>query len=151
DVPELGRKLAVGRETRWPATISVGSRVLAGLAIRGTAVRTRPVGTWRSSRHLWGFLPAWLGVPAPAADPPTAHRRRARAALAGRYVARFGPVTEEDVAWWTGWGLGDTRMALADAAVERVMVDGPAGAAEAYVAAADLEEATAQRGVDPGD
>ena len=47
----------------------------------------------------------------------------ARSAGAGRrpgrlvaaYLRAFGPVTETDVAWWTGWPLGVTAAALAAA------------------------------------
>jgi hypothetical protein len=38
----------------------------------------------------------------------------ARARLAETYLRRFGPATEADLAWWTGWPLGVTRKALAE-------------------------------------
>jgi hypothetical protein len=42
------------------------------------------------------------------------------------WLARFGPATAADAAWWTGWNQRDTRVALAAAgAVEVSLDDGP--------------------------
>ncbi len=65
-------------------------------------------------------------VPAAAPRP----RDEALAELAGRYLAARGPATDRDFAAWSGFTLGDTRQAFADAAdhsggaIETVEVDG---------------------------
>ncbi|MEM3694906.1 MAG: winged helix DNA-binding domain-containing protein [Candidatus Bathyarchaeia archaeon] len=46
----------------------------------------------------------------------------AKVMLLRSYVRAFGPVTEEDVAWWTGFGRAEVRNALADIAEELVTV-----------------------------
>ncbi len=50
--------------------------------------------------------------------PPSAPRPReeALAELAARFIASRGPVTDRDFAAWSGFTLGDTRAAFADAA-----------------------------------
>lgn len=56
--------------------------------------------------------------------PPTPPRERdeALAVLAARYVAGHGPVQDIDLAWWSGFSLGDARRGLAAAGstVERL-------------------------------
>ena len=65
-------------------------------------------------------------VPAAAPRP----RDEALAELAARYLAARGPATDRDFAAWSGFTLGDTRQAFADAAdrsggaIETVEVDG---------------------------
>lgn len=68
-------------------------------------------------------------VPASAPKP----RAEALAELAARYLAARGPATDRDFAAWSGFTLGDTRQAFADAAdaeganggrIETVDVDG---------------------------
>ncbi|MCD2440664.1 winged helix DNA-binding domain-containing protein [Agromyces sp. SYSU K20354] len=68
-------------------------------------------------------------VPAAAPKP----RDEALAELAARFIASRGPVTDRDFASWSGFTLGDTRQAFADAAdragahggrIEQVDVDG---------------------------
>ncbi|GAA3049459.1 hypothetical protein GCM10020000_32520 [Streptomyces olivoverticillatus] len=48
--------------------------------------------------------------------------REAKAELARRWLASYGPATEADLKWWTGWTLRDTRAALADVGVRKVVL-----------------------------
>jgi hypothetical protein len=113
-VPELATPLTVG-SGRWAAEVPVGTRVLPLLAFDGQLVRTRPAGSWRSSQYRWAATHRWFGRPLTLPDPATA-----RTALAGRYLAAYGPATVTDLRWWTGWTLTRTRAALA--ALEAVEV-----------------------------
>jgi hypothetical protein len=126
-IPALRAPIVVGGP-RWGATQAAHTRVLLGLGFAGTLVRTRPVGSWVSGAYRYALAEDWLPGGLGDLDP-----RAARAALAGRHLARFGPVTLEDLRWWTGWTVAATRGALADAGAEEVGVDdGPA-----WVAAGD--------------
>lgn len=136
-VPELGTVISAG-SGRWARTAPLASRLLALLAMEGRLVRTRPAGSWRSSSYAWVRAGEWFDV----VEPPAPEVARAR--LVERYVARFGPVTEDDVRWWTGLGVRPVRAALA--ACETIAVE-LEGRQTGYVAAADAHEQT--RGEDP--
>ena len=76
------------------------------MGAQGRIVRATPRGSWTSRQHTWQPAEAWWpgGIP----EVPEAKSR-----LLELYIRRFGPVTEVDLAWWTGWALGTTRKALA--------------------------------------
>jgi hypothetical protein len=52
-----------------------------------------------------------------------------------RWLDRFGPGTEADIRWWTGWSARAVREALADIGAVTVDLDG----VEGYVVADDLD------------
>ncbi|MFD9910951.1 DNA glycosylase AlkZ-like family protein [Streptomyces sp. NPDC059063] len=47
-----------------------------------------------------------------------------KAELARCYLRAFGPVTLDDLKWWTGWTLTDSRKALAAVGAEDVDLEG---------------------------
>ena len=133
-VPMLMARALLNPGQRYEGEVSMASRLLLNLAVEGRIVRGRPRGTWLSSQYRWTPMARWLG--APLADLPVAE---AQAALVRRWLARFGPGSEADIRWWTGWTLGDTRAAIAaTGAVTVELEDGPT----AYVLPDDLESAT---------
>jgi hypothetical protein len=130
DVPALREKVRVSIGKRWEGEIGMGSRVLLLLAVEGKVVRGRPRGSWISSQYRWAPMSGWLGEPMP--ELPV---EEAQAALVQRWLARFGPGTERDLRWWTGWTAREVRRALASLEVAEVDLDGEVG----LVAADDLE------------
>lgn len=70
-------------------------------------------------------------LPNPGSTPATAG---AQAELALRWLRSYGPATETDLKWWTGWGLGQVRKALAAVGAEEVRLD---GGSTAWVAPGD--------------
>jgi hypothetical protein len=130
EVPELARKVVLAPGKSYEATVSTGSRLLIVLAAEGKVVRGRPRGSWISTQYRWAPMSTWL----PQA--PAVPVQEARAELARRWVGTFGPATETDVKWWTGWTLGQARSALT--AIDAVAVeldDGGTG----YVLQDDLD------------
>jgi hypothetical protein len=117
-------EVVVSRGAAGEVRQRVVSRLLTVLAARGDIVRARPRGSWSSTQFRWAALDAWC----PAAV-PRATAEASRAALARRWLERFGPATVADVAWWTGWGMRDTRAALAGAGAVEVDLDGAPGVA----------------------
>ncbi|MGI5339565.1 winged helix DNA-binding domain-containing protein [Streptomyces sp. CA-181903] len=113
DVPALRETILTSPDKPYAARQSVGSRVLRLLAADGHIRRARPRGSWTSSMFPWA---AAERLP----EPPV---REAKAELARRWLDSFGPATETDLKWWTGWSLGDTRKALADAGAVDVELD----------------------------
>lgn len=105
-VPRLDTQITVGAG-RWTQRTRIASQVLFLLAADGRIVRTAPAGSWRSSQYGWARTEDWFG-----ARPTRMAVDEGRAVLLGRYLARYGPVTETDARWWTGWTAARTRAAL---------------------------------------
>lgn len=142
DVPDLKAQIVQSPGKPYEARPRITSRFLGVLAAEGRIRRGRPLGTWASSQFRWT-----VAEPHPelAAD-------EARAELAARYLAAFGPATTEDVKWWTGWTLTDTRKALARTdAVDVDLDEGPGHALPAQSAAPPQAEpwAALLPGLDP--
>jgi hypothetical protein len=129
-VPVLAKQLRFGAG-RWEVTQSAGARVLPQLAMEGRLVRARPRGTWISGQYRWTTMRAWLGEELEQLDPAAA-----QAELLTRWLEAFGPGTETDLRWWTGWTARETRAALAAVPHAEVDLDGATG----YVLAGDLEQ-----------
>ena len=118
-VPMLAARARLNPGQRIEGNVTMASRMLLTLAVEGRVIRGRPRGTWLSNQYRWTTMAHWLGVPLTeltVAD--------AQASLARRWLARFGPATEADLQWWTGWTLRDTRAALASVGVVGVDVEG---------------------------
>ncbi|MBB4891808.1 hypothetical protein FHS39_000808 [Streptomyces olivoverticillatus] len=112
DVPALKEQIVASPGKPYEGRQSVGSRVLRLLASDGHVRRSRPRGSWTSSLYPWALVPPLPEVPV----------REAKAELARRWLASYGPATEADLKWWTGWTLRDTRAALADVGVRKVVL-----------------------------
>ncbi|MGI9667652.1 MAG: winged helix DNA-binding domain-containing protein [Acidimicrobiia bacterium] len=117
DVPELGDRIEYGK-----GTFGMSTRILFLLSVEGRIVRGRPNGSWLSSQYQWSTVETWLGESFESRD-----ARKARAELLERWLRVFGPATELDCKWWTGWNLTDTRAALADIDAETVALDDETG------------------------
>lgn len=130
--PRLRTKLtyAEGKTYGGPATIT--TRVLNLMAADGLIVRGRTTGSWTGALYEWAPIEKWFPDGIPNLDPMAA-----RASLARAWLARFGPASVADVAWWTGWNGRDTKAALAEAGVVEVSLDEGPGIALAD----DLEPA----------
>jgi hypothetical protein len=119
---------AEGKAYGGPATIT--TRVLNLMAADGLIARGRTKGSWTGAQYEWAPIETWFPDGIPELDPAAA-----RASLVQAWLARFGPATVADVAWWTGWNGRDTTAALAAAGAVEVSLDEGAGVA----LAADLE------------
>ncbi len=108
------------------------TRVLFGLASEGKVVRARPRGSWVSGQYRWATADDWLGSPIPVIS-----RAVTQAEVLGRWLYSFGPASEVDISWWTGWTKGDVRTALQKLQAEEIETEiGPA-----YLHPDDLEPA----------
>ena len=101
-----------------PATIPAHTRVLLAMGFDGTIVRTRPVGSWISSQYAWASTDTWL--PGAFTDQPV---EIAASNLLSLYVRSFGPVTQDDIVWWTGWTKTQTGAAMEASGVREVRHD----------------------------
>jgi hypothetical protein len=129
-VPGLRVQIPFGEGRRWAGTVGVSTRMLFLLSAEARIIRGRPKGTWVSSLYNWAPMDGWLGAPLDRHP-----KAEAQADLVRRWLATFGPGRLKDVAWWTGWTLGDTRRALAVVDVVEVALDEGTG----YALSTDLD------------
>ncbi|MGK5628963.1 winged helix DNA-binding domain-containing protein [Streptomyces sp. URMC 123] len=102
-VPALRRTVTVSPGKPYETQQSIGARLLRVMGVEGTVVRGRPLGSWTSGQYTWA--PAAPHAPLSPAD--------GRTELVRAYLAAFGPATEADIVWWTGWTVTAVRAALA--------------------------------------
>ncbi|MFE0101336.1 winged helix DNA-binding domain-containing protein [Streptomyces sp. NPDC059009] len=102
-VPQLKERITLFPGKPYETRPRISNKVLTVLAAEGRIRRGRPQGTWISAKFRWTLAEPHPQLPAD----------QARLTLARRYLAAFGPVTLDDIKWWTGWNLTDTRTALA--------------------------------------
>jgi hypothetical protein len=117
-VPELRAKVRHSAGKAYEGEFSVGSRLVPAMCAWGLLIRARPRGTWRSNLYEYAALTEWL----PDLAPEPVSAKKARLWLVRRYVSAFGPVTSEDVRWWTGFSKGKVEEALAALGNELVTV-----------------------------
>ena len=134
DVPALRRKVHFGVGKAYEGDLGMSGRVLLLLALEGKVVRGRPRGTWVSSQYRWMPMTRWLGRAMP--EMPVAE---AQAELVRRWLSRFGPGTEADLRWWTGWTARAVRDALKAVGAVAVEIDAGTG----YVLPDDLDSTPA--------
>lgn len=123
-VPALRTKITLFPGKKQETVQGMATRVIRVLAAEGRIRRDRPRGSWTSSQFRWA-----------AAEPrPVADTAQAQAELALRWLHSYGPASAADLKWWTGWGLGQVRKALAAVGAEEVLLD---NGATAWVAPGD--------------
>ena len=131
DVPELGEKITFyKRDGSVLTTMGLSTRVLFLLAIEGKIIRGRPKGSWVSSLYRWAPLEDWIGRPMPEIG-----RADAQSLLLEKWLESYGPATELDMKWWTGWPVSHVRKALDDLGAVEVQV----ASGRAYVLAHDVD------------
>lgn len=124
-MPDFRTQITVSAGKPYEARQGVGSRLLMVLGMEDRVVRRRPLGGWTAGQYRWSA----------GDERPAVTVAEAQAELIRRWLAAFGPATEQDLIWWTGWSAGDVRKALAASATVVVDLDGAAG----IVLADDLE------------
>jgi hypothetical protein len=130
DDPRLDTELVLNVGKAYEGRQKVASRVLTVLAAEGRIVRSRPVGSWRSSQYRWCLTEQWITGPQ-----RTWSVAQAQAELARRWLASFGPATVADFRWWSGLPAGAVKKAFAQLDLAEVDLDGLPG----VVLAEDLD------------
>ena len=117
DEPRLREQLVYPADKSYGGPVNVTNRVLTLLSAQGHIVRGRPRGGWTSGQFTWSAADEQARPPAVAA----------RAELARRWLAAFGPALPADLQWWTGWTAGQVKQALTQLDVTEVDLDGEPG------------------------
>jgi hypothetical protein len=121
-VPGLREQIAFGEGKTWAGKVGVSTRLLFLLATEGRIIRGRPKGTWLSSMYRWVPMDRWVDGGLEPWPP-----ERAQAELVRRWLRAFGPGTQRDVQWWTGWTVARTKAALKTVGAAAVSIDGATG------------------------
>jgi hypothetical protein len=135
DEPRLRTQIIAAADNPYGGAVNLTTRLLTLLSAEGLIVRGRPRGGWTSSQFTWSAAPQRTDLPAGVA----------RAALARRWLAAFGPAQPADLQWWTGWTAAQVRQALSSLDITEVDLEGapgllladdqePAGPAEPWAA-----------------
>ncbi len=118
-VPPLQARLTYGSGDK-AQVIGVVTRVMTILSASGQVTRARPGGAWHDRQPRWVLMRDWCpdAVAAPPLPAP-----EARAELARHWLRAFGPATYDDLKWWTGWTVAQTKAALRDVHAVEVSLD----------------------------
>jgi DNA glycosylase AlkZ-like len=128
DEPRLRTQIIAAADNPYGGAVNLTTRLLTLLSAEGLIVRGRPRGGWTSTQFTWSAAPERTDLAAAAA----------RAELARRWLAAFGPAPLSDLQWWTGWTLGQVRQTVSSLDLTEVDLGGTLG-----VLLADDEDATA--------
>jgi hypothetical protein len=110
EIPALAEKIVFTNQAgRVMGTTGMGSRALVQLGMESRVIRARPAGSWVSGQYSWAEMESWLGSPVEELPVDMAAAR-----IVGEWLRAFGPGTEADLKWWTGWPLRQVRKAVAD-------------------------------------
>ena len=127
----LDRRIEIySKEGKLQGTFGLTSRAILQLSFESRVIRARPAGTWVSGQYSWADLVAWIGQPIEGMSVEAASAR-----LVSRWLRAFGPATETDLRWWTGWNLGQLRKAISETKAVEVQLETGVG----YVHPDDLE------------
>lgn len=107
DEPRLRTAILPSTDKKYDVRRTINSRVLTLLGGQGRIVRGAPTGGWTSRAHTWEPAERWWPHGIDELD-----AAEARAQLAEHWLRAFGPATVDDLKWWTGWSLTDSRTAV---------------------------------------
>jgi hypothetical protein len=110
EIPDLADKITFTNQAgRVMGSTGMGSRALVQLGMESKVIRARPAGSWVSGQYSWAEIESWLGGPVEEIPVEIASAR-----IVEEWLRAFGPATETDLKWWTGWPLRQVRKALND-------------------------------------
>ena len=119
DVPEFAEQIPYyKKDGSLTGTFGMSTRILFLLSTEGRIVRTRPKGTWISSQYRWALMETWLDNDLEIIDQASAQADTLRL-----WLHAFGPATEFDMKWWSGWTMGQVRKTLATLEAVEVELD----------------------------
>ncbi len=115
--PRLRTQIVAAADNRYGGAVNLTTRLLTLLSAEGLIVRGRPRGGWTSTQFSWSVAQDRVALTAAGA----------RAELARRWLAAFGPAPAGDLQWWAGWTGAQVKQALAQLEIAAVDLEGTPG------------------------
>ena len=84
------------------------SAILYRMCDQGLLIRGQPEKGWKDQRHKYALFHEYF----PTIDLSKLKESEARTWLINQYMRAFGPVTEQDIKWWTGFSKTMVQKAL---------------------------------------
>jgi len=105
-----GRGLAT-REIKKKLRTSINLAPIVNLMCdKGLLVRSLPREGWKSTQHTYFLFEDYY----PDLDLSSYEEKEARRKIIEQYLDSFGPVSEQDIAWWTGFPKSQVKEILED-------------------------------------
>ncbi len=105
----LGDKGLSSKEVKETLESNVNvSAILNVMCDQGLLIRGPPKGSWKSNIHTYYRFDVFF----PDINFNSMNEEKAKETLVTQYLASFGPATETDVSWWTGWTKTETKRIL---------------------------------------
>ena len=108
-----GRGLTTREIKKKLRTVANIAPIVNRMCDKGLLVRSLPREGWKSTQHAYYLFEDYF----PDLDLSAFDEKEARRKIVEQYILSFGPVSEQDIAWWTGFpksqvkeilkGLGD--------------------------------------------
>lgn len=106
----VGRGMTTKEIKRALETTLNVSPIVNLMCDKGLLIRGKPQGGWKSNVHTYYLFHEYF----PDVDLNAVDETYARKLLVKLYLASFGPATENDAAWWTGFPKGQIRQIIRD-------------------------------------
>lgn len=114
-----GREMSVFEVKRALKTPVDVASLLSYMCDQGLLVRGRREKGWKDKNHKYALFREYF----PDIDLAQMDETEARTMLLQHYLHSFGPVTENDIAWWIGLTKAEVRRALSDIHGQLVQVE----------------------------
>jgi hypothetical protein len=102
---------------------------------KGLLIRGQPRDSWKSTTYTYYLFEDYY----PGLDLNAYGEEEARRIVIRRHIANFGPVDEQDIAWWTGFPLSQVRKILGDLSKETISVVVRGGGQGFFLLSSDMD------------
>ena len=107
---------------------------------KGLLVRSLPREGWKSTQHAYFLLKDYY----PDLDLTACDEKEARRKIVKQYILSFGPVSERDIAWWTGFPKTQVKEILEDFGDEVSSVEIPELEGGYFMLSSEIESLRSQ-------
>ncbi len=101
-----GKKGMTTKQIKQQLQIATNVSAIVNLMCdQGLLIRGEPQKSWKSNMHTYYLLNEYF----PDVELNTINEKDAKKAVILQYLASFGPVTENDISWWSGFPKNQTK------------------------------------------